>query len=183
MTLPGYAVRALTRSGRVARLGRIGELHFRGPGVLQRYEGRTDAGPGADGWFATGVFGRVGPGGTLVFAGRRRDRLKVGGFSVFPAQVEAALAAHPDIAEVALVGLPDARLGERPVALLVPQEGARIDAGAFINWARAHVAGYRRPRAALVVDALPRGRHDKLDRPGATALAAARLRAGAEPHD
>ncbi len=168
--LPGFEARAVDEDGRPARLGRPGLLEVRGPGVLRRYEGAA-SGPGADGWFRTGDLARVWPGGFFSLAGRSRDRLKVGGFSVFPAEVEAALRAHPDVAEVAVVGLPDARLGERPVALVVPREGG-LREDEFLAWAEAHVAGYRRPRQVLRVDALPRGRHGKLDRAAATRVAA-----------
>ncbi|MDX1619506.1 MAG: class I adenylate-forming enzyme family protein, partial [Nitriliruptorales bacterium] len=113
--------------------------------------------------------GRVWPGGMFAFAGRRHDRLKVGGFSVFPAEVETELRRAPNVREVALVGLPDERLGERPVALVVPDEG--FDPAQFLGWAEEHVAGYRRPRDVTVVDSIPRGNHGKVNRDRATALA------------
>ena len=106
--------------------------------------------------------------------GRSRDRLKVGGFSVFPAEVETLLREHPDVAEVVLVGVPDDRLGERPVALVVPRRRP-FDAEAFVGWAAGKVAAYRRPREALAVDALPRGHNGKVDRAAATRLAVGRL--------
>ena len=109
------------------------------------------------------------PAGLFSLAGRRQDRLKVGGFSVFPAEVEATLAEHPGVAEVAVVGLPDPRTGQRLVALVVPAAG--FDAAGFLSWSREAVAGYRRPQAVFAVEALPRGGNGKLDRRGATSLA------------
>lgn len=175
-TLPGIEVRVVDEAGRPVRMGKAGELQFRGARVLQHYRGNPDAGPDAAGWFSTGDLGRVGPGGLLVFSGRRKDRLKVGGFSVFPAEVEAALATHPDVAEIAVVGVADARMGELPAALVVAR-GARFDADAFMAFAEVQVAGYRRPRHVRVVDALPRGGNGKLDRSAATEMMAALLEA------
>ncbi len=153
---PGLEVRAVD-----------GELQFRGAGVMSGYRGR-DAGV-EDGWLATGDHGRALGGRLFLVSGRHRDRLKVGGFSVFPAEVEAVLDAYPGVREVALVGVPDERLGERPIALVVADEG--FDADAFLAWAAQQVAGYRRPRDVARVDAIPRGPHDKIDRAAAARLA------------
>ena len=108
------------------------------------------------------------PGGFFLVSGRDRDRLKVGGFSVFPAEVEAVLDAWPTVREVAVVGVPDDRLGERPVALVVADPGFEDEA--FLAWAAERVSGYARPRAVIRVDALPRGSHGKLNRDAAAAL-------------
>ncbi len=170
VVLPGIHVRAVDESGAPVRWGRRGELQFRGTSVLREYRGRRDVGPDDEGWFATGDYGRVLPAGAFVFAGRSRDRLKVGGFSVFPAEVETILEGHPEVAEVALVGVPDERLGDRPVAVVVPRHDTFPDE-AFLRWAHERVAGYRRPREVVVVDEIPRGGNGKIDRPGATRLA------------
>jgi long-chain acyl-CoA synthetase len=178
VVLPGIEARVVDEDRVELGHGQLGELEFRGPGVLQRYEGRDDAGPDADGWFATGDHGRLYPGGVFAFAGRRRDRIKVGGFSVFPAEVEETLVTAPGVAEVALVGVPDERLGERPVALVVPTSAGAVDPGELLAWAGAHVAGYRRPTAVLVVEAIPRGNNDKVARGEATDLAVRLLEEG-----
>jgi long-chain acyl-CoA synthetase len=170
-TLPGIETRVVDPDGRPVAMGRPGELQFRGERVLRHYRGNPDAGPDADGWFSTGDFGRVGPGGLLVFSGRHKDRLKVGGFSVFPAEVEAALEAHPDVAEVCVVGVADDRMGELPAALVVSRV-RDFDLEAFAEFAAAQVAGYRRPRFVRLVDGLPRGGNGKIDRGAATALMA-----------
>jgi acyl-CoA synthetase (AMP-forming)/AMP-acid ligase II len=167
--LPGMRVRAVDADGEPVAPGRVGELQFRGGGVLRGYEGRDDVGPDEDGWFSTGDNGRVWPGGVFQFAGRDKDRLKVGGFSVFPAEVERELRAARGVRDVALVGVPDDRLGERPVAVVVPTED--FDAEAFLTWTREYVAGYRRPTEVVQVDELPRGNHGKIDRATATEMA------------
>ena len=171
VVLPGVEVRAIDGSGDPAGWGEIGVLQFRGPNVLSGYAGdHADAGPDRRGWFGSGDLGRVWPGGLFSFAGRRHDRLKVGGFSVFPAEVESELRGHPDVTDVAVVGLPDERSGQVPVALVIPARPA-FDPDAFIEWASGEVAGYRRPRRAFVVDELPRGNHGKVDRAAATRIA------------
>jgi acyl-CoA synthetase (AMP-forming)/AMP-acid ligase II len=166
--LPGFSARAVDDAGRKLSLGAVGALQIRGPGVFSGYEGGEA--PVEGGWFTTGDLARVWPGGVFQFAGRAGERLKVSGFSVFPAEVEEALRAHPDVADVVLVGVPDERLGEAPAALVVPRSG-KLDEREFLTWAEAHVAGYRRPRRAFSVPSLPRGRNGKLDRKAARAKA------------
>jgi acyl-CoA synthetase (AMP-forming)/AMP-acid ligase II len=174
--LPGFEARVVDEAGHPVRWGVTGALEIRGRGVLRKYEGQGGAGFASGAWFATGDLARVWPGGIFTFVGRRRDRLKVGGFSVFPAEVETILRTHPDVVDVALVGIADARTGERPVALVIAK-GEHFDAEAFVAWAAQHVAGYRRPRAAVRVASLPRGPHGKIDRAAATRLAAELLEA------
>jgi acyl-CoA synthetase (AMP-forming)/AMP-acid ligase II len=169
VALPGTEVRAVDPAGRPVPRGTVGELQWRGAGVLAGYEGRSDEGPEGAGWFSSGDHARVWPGGLFRFVGRSRDRLKVGGFSVFPAEVEQELRGAPGVGDLAVVGVPDDRLGERLVAVVVPGEG--FDDAAFLTWAEEHTAGYRRPSAVVEVDELPRGAHGKLDRDAATELA------------
>ncbi len=177
VTLPGVKVRAVDEDGRPVDRGTVGELQWRGPNVLEGYEGHEDGGPDADGWFGSGDHGRLLGGGLFQFAGRSKDRLKVGGFSVFPAEVEEELEGGRGVAELAIVGVPDDRLGERLVAVVVPTDG--FDDDQFLRWARDQVAGYRRPASVVVVDDIPRGANGKVDRAGATELALERLEAEA----
>lgn len=168
---PALRARTVDDAGRRTLPGVVGELQLQGPGVLDAYRTAGDAvgARGDDGWFATGDRVRLWPGGLLQFVGRDGDRLKIAGFSVFPAEVEQQLAALDGVREVVLVGLPDQRLGERPVALVVPGQG--FDPTAFLAAAGAAVAGYRRPRAVVETGSVPRGTNGKLDRRAATALA------------
>lgn len=173
VALPGVHVRAVDDDGNALRPGRTGELQWRGGSVLQRYEGHVEEGRDDAGWFASGDVGRVWPGGVLQVSGRNRDRLKVGGFSVFPAEVEDELRGAPGARELAIVGMPDDRSGERVAAAVVPD--ADFDADRFLAWAGEQTAGYRRPRLVVVVDAIPRGNHGKIDRAATTDLVASRL--------
>jgi long-chain acyl-CoA synthetase len=167
--LPGVDVRAVDERGVPVRRGTVGELQWRGPGVLERYEGHDDVGPDGGGWFSSGDHARVFPGGVFQLVGRSKDRLKVGGFSVFPAEVEQELRDGPGIVDLAVVGVPDDRLGDRPIAVVVADDG--FDADAFLAWAKQTTAGYRRPHEVITVDELPRGANGKLDRDEATAHA------------
>jgi long-chain acyl-CoA synthetase len=167
--LPGLQVRAVDADGRVLGWGRTGTLQLRGPGVLRGYRAIEGAGPDARGWFSTGDQGRTWPGGLFAFSGRGRDRLKVSGFSVFPAEVEEALRGCRGVADLCIVGVPDPRTGERVTAVVVADED--FDEQRFLEDARARVQGYRRPRAVVTVAAIPRGKHDKVDREAATRLA------------
>jgi acyl-CoA synthetase (AMP-forming)/AMP-acid ligase II len=173
VTLPGIEVRAVDEDGRPVPRGTVGELQWRGAGVLEGYEGREDAGPDQRGWFASGDHARLLLGGVFQFAGRSKDRLKVGGFSVFPAEVEEELRDGPGLHDLAIVGVPDERLGERLVAVVVAEDD--FDADAFLAWAKENTAGYRRPSEVVLADELPRGANGKIDRNSATDLALAEL--------
>ena len=167
--LPGFEVRAVDEHGHVLGFGKQGELQVRGGGVLRRYEGARGTGPDEDGWFATGDIATVWAAGFFSIEGRSRDRLKVGGFSVFPAEVETTLRKHPAVKEVALVGLPDERLGDKPVALVVPEDEP-FPSEDFLAWAAEHIAGYRKPHQVFLSENIPRGNHGKIDRQAATLL-------------
>jgi acyl-CoA synthetase (AMP-forming)/AMP-acid ligase II len=167
MVLPGFSARVIGADGKPRRIGGTGELQLKGKGVFAGYEG--SGGVPDDGWFATGDIARLGPAGTFAFVGRTADRIKVGGFSVFPAEVEQELRGHPSVEELAVVGVPEERLGEIPVALVVARPG--FDAQQFLEWAADRVAPYRRPRRAFTVEELPRGKNAKLDRRKARELA------------
>lgn len=175
VALPGIEVRAVDPHGDPVPHGVVGELQWRGAGVIEGYESGEAGGPEADGWFASGDQARVWPGGVFRFVGRSRDRLKVGGFSVFPAEVEQELREAPGIVDLAVVGVPDDRLGERLVAIVVP--GEAFDEDDFLAWSRARTAGYRRPATVVEVEQLPRGAHGKIDRAAATELALRELEA------
>lgn len=136
-----------------------GELWVRGPmlGRAYRTAGADTALAGPDGWFATGDAGSVADDGTVTVHGRRGDMLITGGENVWPTAVEAVLATHPAIAEVAVVGRPDARWGQVVTAVVVP---ADADHPPTVADLRAHcadvLAAHSAPRAVEVVSSLPR---------------------------
>jgi HIP---CoA ligase len=86
----------------------------------------------------------------------------VGGFNAYPAEIEQLMLAHPDLAEVAVVGVPDQRLGEVGRAFVVPRPGRAPDPGAMVAWCRGHMANFKVPRTVEVVGALPRNASGKV---------------------
>jgi len=160
--LPGVEVRIL-RDGRDADPGEAGEILVRGVTVMQRYL-RDDAAPRAvgDGWLQTGDIGRLDDTGGLHVLDRRDDLVVTGGENVYPAQVEAVLLDHPDVAEAGVAGVPDGDLGARVVAWVVRHEGGSVDAAGLDAFCRRQLAGYQCPREYHFVNGLPRNAAGKL---------------------
>jgi acyl-CoA synthetase (AMP-forming)/AMP-acid ligase II len=122
----------------------------------------------ADGWFATGDVGRLDD-GILYITGRVQEKIIVGGFNVYPAEVEDAARRSPLVADAVVIGLPDDRLGERPVAGIV-WAGAP-DEAELLDELRVSLAAYKVPRATFAIDAVPLTPRDKIDRAKALELA------------
>jgi O-succinylbenzoic acid--CoA ligase len=114
------------------------------------------------GWLLTGDLGRLDGRGRLTVLARRTDLILSGGENVYPAEVEAVLATHPAVVEVAVVGRPDARWGQVPVAVVVPRPGASL--GELRPWVGARLAAFKVPAEVLPVSALPRTAAGKVDR-------------------
>jgi acyl-CoA synthetase (AMP-forming)/AMP-acid ligase II len=108
-----------------------------------------------DGWLRTGDIGVVGDDGNLRITDRKKDMYIVGGFNAYPAEIEGIMVGHPGVGQVAVVGVPDDRLGEVGVAFVVPRPGTAIDPDDLISWCRQHMANFKVPRQVRVVDALP----------------------------
>jgi acyl-CoA synthetase (AMP-forming)/AMP-acid ligase II len=155
--LPGVRARILDETGRPVRRGEIGELWVHSPGVMQGYLGDLQATLEVlrDGWLRTGDLARRGPRGRLLLAARVKEMIKVGGYSVFPAEVERALEDHPGVAQAAVVGIPDPVRGMVPAAAVVRRAGSPLDEAELVAWARERVAPYKAPRHVVFVDALP----------------------------
>ena len=156
--LPGLELRVVDENGQALPSGEAGEIQVRGYGVMAGYLDdpvATSEAIDAHGWLATGDIGWVGAEGYLRITDRKKDMFISGGFNVYPAEVERMLVEHPAIAQVAVVGLPDARLGEVGRAFIVPRPGVSIDGPAIIQWARARMANYKVPRSVLFLESLP----------------------------
>jgi fatty-acyl-CoA synthase len=137
-----------------ARLDPVtGEIAIRGPNVMRGYWNRAD-GLTADGWFATGDVGRVDAQGRWWFTDRLKHVIISGGENIYPAEVERVLAEAPGVVEGAVIGRPDPRWGEVPVAVVVP--GAGFDAAAVLAHFEGRLARFKHPRDVVVVAALPR---------------------------
>ncbi|MFL5845190.1 MAG: class I adenylate-forming enzyme family protein [Solirubrobacteraceae bacterium] len=166
--LPGYKLRVLDDdTGDDVRIGQVGELVVKGPGVMKGYHGQDDATKETmteDGFLRTGDLARRGPMGLVQFAGRKKHVIKHGGYSVFAVEVERSLEEHPDILEAAVIGLPDDRKGEIPVAVVRLGEGASTKEKELVDWARERMADYKSPRQIKIVDDLPRTGTDKVQK-------------------
>jgi acyl-CoA synthetase (AMP-forming)/AMP-acid ligase II len=177
--MPGLEVVVADRDGKEAPRGAAGELLVRGYSVMQGYlddPAATAAAIDARGFLHTGDLATMDERGYLRIVGRLKDMLIVGGFNVYPAEVENALLAHDAIGQVAVVGAPDPRLGEIPVAYVVPAPGRSVDAAAIIAWARERLANYKVPRQVVAVAELPTNATGKVVKDALRARAAADLR-------
>jgi acyl-CoA synthetase (AMP-forming)/AMP-acid ligase II len=108
-----------------------------------------------DGWLRTGDVGRFDGGGNLQITDRKKDMFIVGGFNAYPAEIEGIILGRPDVAQVAVIGVPDDRLGEVGAAFVVPRAGRAIDPDDLIGWCRQHMANFKVPRTVDVVESLP----------------------------
>jgi o-succinylbenzoate---CoA ligase len=162
--LPGLEVRILDGDGRPVREGEEGTIAVRGPTLMRGYldDDAATAGALRGGWLHTGDLGRLDARGRLTVLARRTDLILSGGENVYPAEVEAVLATHPGVAEVAVVARPDARWGQVPVAVVVPRQAASLED--LRGWARARLAGFKVPAEVVPVTALPRTAAGKVDR-------------------
>ena len=143
----------------------VGAVWTRGPNVFQGYWQQPEASAEAfrDGWFNTGDLGFLDEMGVLTLVGRGKELIITGGFNVYPREVEEMLQTHPGVAEAAVVGLPDADLGERVVAVIVPHSPAP-SAEELMEYCRARLAPYKKPREVRFAAALPRNAMGKIQK-------------------
>ena len=164
--IPPYRVRIVGDDGKPVKAGAVGELVIRGPGVTAGYDRDPEATRRTtrDGWLFTGDLARKNRLGLIAFATRKKDVIKHGGFSVFPAEVEAQLAAHPWIAEAVVFGAPHRAKGAVPVAAVVLARGAKTTEGELLAWCRENIAPFKSPRAIAIVGAsdIPRNANRKV---------------------
>lgn len=164
--LPGVEVRIVDGEGNVAAAGTPGEILVRGQTVMAGYwrHPAETARTLANGWLRTGDVGALDAQGRLRVFDRRTDLLVSGGENVYPAQVEAALLEHPDVAEAGVAGVADPEYGSRPVAWVVPHGGRRLDPVGLARFCRNRLAGYEVPVRFHRVTSLPRTASGKLQR-------------------
>jgi acyl-CoA synthetase (AMP-forming)/AMP-acid ligase II len=165
--VPPNRFKVVNADGRGVKRGRVGELWIKGPGVLRGYHGNaeeTDRVLTEDGWLRTGDLARRGPFGMILFAGRQKDLIKSGGYSVFAVEVERALEEHPAVAEAAVFGVPDLRKGEIPVAAVRLKPGLEATEAALVSWARQRISDYKVPRVIRIVTDFPRTGTDKVQK-------------------
>ncbi|HVN41577.1 MAG TPA: FadD3 family acyl-CoA ligase [Steroidobacteraceae bacterium] len=165
--IPGVEVRVVDEAGSELPRGSEGELLVRGYNVMLGYfddEAATQAAVDADGWLHTGDIGIMDEVGYLRITDRKKDMFIVGGFNCYPAEIENLLSAHPAIAQVAVVGVPDERMGEVGQAYVVLRPGVEIDEPSLIAWCRDNMANYKVPRRILFRKELPTNASGKIQR-------------------
>lgn len=155
---PRLQSRIVDAEGKDCPAGEAGELWLRGPGIFRGYWQRPEADEAAfvDGWFRTGDIALADAQGFHWLVDRKKDMFISGGENVYPAEVEAVLAAHPDITECAVVGVPDARWGEVGHAFIVCRGASSVGAEALLAWLDGRLARYKLPRYISALEALPR---------------------------
>ena len=156
--LDGVSVKVVDDAGQVLGADEPGEILVHGFNVMLGYfddEEATAAAVDAEGWLRTGDIGFVGSDGNLRITDRKKDMFIVGGFNAFPAEIEGILLTHPGVSQVAVVGVPDERLGEVGRAYVIPRSGAEVDEPSLIAWSRDNMANYKVPRSVVFVDELP----------------------------
>jgi acyl-CoA synthetase (AMP-forming)/AMP-acid ligase II len=165
--IPDIEVAVVNADGTAVATGEPGEVIVRGYNVMSGYFEDPDATAeviDADGWLHTGDIGVFDPRGNVRITDRLKDMYVVGGFNAYPAEVEQLLATHPGVAESAVVGVPDERLGEVGKAYVVARSGAALDPAEIVAWCRERLANYKAPRTVVVVDTLPRNASGKVQK-------------------
>jgi long-chain acyl-CoA synthetase len=155
LPLPGVEVELRDHDGGEVDEGDPGRMYIRGANLFSGYWPDGSDGPDADGWFATGDIACADADGQLHLVGRTTDLVIVNGFNVYPAEVEAVLAAQPGVAEVAVIGVPDERTGESVRAYVVPAAGVRLEPDQLRAAAARSLARFKLPDVIEVVPALP----------------------------
>jgi long-chain acyl-CoA synthetase len=115
-----------------------------------------------DGWFHSGDAGSIDEDGFVYIRDRIKDMILSGGENIYPAELEGVLAGHPAVADVAVIGVPDDQWGEAVKAIVVRKPGADLRETELIEWSRARLAGYKRPRSVDFIDSIPRNPSGKI---------------------
>jgi fatty-acyl-CoA synthase len=150
--------------GKGLAAGGQGEICVRGPAVFAGYHDNPEANAKAlkDGWFHTGDLGRLDERGFLYITGRASDMYISGGSNVYPREVEEVLLTHPAVAEVAVLGVPDAEWGETGVAVVVLEPAAQASAEELLAFLKDKLARYKQPRRVFFWDELPKSGYGKV---------------------
>ncbi len=162
--IEGVQMQVIDDSGQALPPGEIGEIAIRGPNVMRGYWNKPEATAEAirDGWFRTGDLARVDEDGYFFIVDRKKDMIIRGGYNVYPREVEEVLYEHPAVAEAAVVGMPDADLGEEVGAAVALKPGASATPEELRDFTRERIAAYKYPRRIWLVDELPKGPSGKI---------------------
>jgi acyl-CoA synthetase (AMP-forming)/AMP-acid ligase II len=157
--IPEVESKVLDDNDRECPPGAVGEIASRGPSITIGYYNNADANARSftpDGWFRTGDLGTFDERGMLRIVGRKKEMIIRGGANIYPREIEEVLYQHPDVMDAAVIGIPDARLGERTCACVVPRPGRSLDFNAIVEFLRPKIATYKLPEVVEVMTDLPR---------------------------
>ncbi len=163
--LPGVEIRIVNGAGDDVAVGEVGEIWTRSSNNMLGYWNlpqATESTMASGGWIKTGDAGYLDEDGYLFIHDRVKDMIISGGENVYPAEVESAIFGHPDVLEVAVIGVPDDKWGESVKAVCVPRAGAALEADSVIQWARERIAAFKVPKSVDVISALPRNASGKI---------------------
>ena len=161
----GVEIEIRGEHGQILGMREIGEIVTRSSANMMSYWKLPEATRSTmsdDGWIATGDAGYLDEDGYLFIHDRMKDMIITGGENVYPAQVESAIYGHPDVHEVAVIGVPDEKWGEAVKAVCVPKPGHSIDPASVIAWTRERLASFKVPKTVDVIDSLPRNPSGKI---------------------
>jgi malonyl-CoA/methylmalonyl-CoA synthetase len=165
--LPGESVRVTNESGATCAPGEVGSIEVKGPNVFPGYWRMPEKTAGeftADGYFRTGDMGALAPDGYLSIVGRAKDLIISGGLNVYPKEIEDRIDAMPGVVETAVIGVPDADLGEAVTALVVAATGHKLTEASIIASLKAEIAGFKVPKRVHFVSDLPRNAMGKVQK-------------------
>ena len=157
-------IRIVDEEGNDVPPGAIGELWARGPNVTPGYWQRPEANETSftDGWLHTGDAARMDADGYVYIVDRWKDMYISGGENVYPAEVEQVYFRHPNVVDVAIIGVPDDRWGETGLAVVVPRDREAFDESEFLSFGRGQLASFKLPKAVWVIDEIPRNAAGKV---------------------
>jgi acyl-CoA synthetase (AMP-forming)/AMP-acid ligase II len=163
--IPGVEVAVFDDAGVAQPAGALGEIVVRGYNVMRGYWDDPEATAetiDAAGWLRTGDIGTLDARGYLKITDRKKDMFIVGGFNAYPAEIEGVLLRHPGIAQVAVVGAPDERLGEVGIAYVVARPGMSVTGDELLAWSRERMANFKVPRRFELMERLPQNASGKV---------------------
>ena len=167
--IPGQQLKLIDDAGREVAPGACGEIVGFGRLVMNGYHGRPDAtldatwtDPEGRRWLRTGDVGRLDDEGFLYIVDRKKDMILSGAQNVYPADIEHVMRGHPDVSDVAVIGVPSAKWGETPYAVVVPRAGAALDPRGLTEWTNARVGKQQRIAGAALRASLPRNPNGKV---------------------
>jgi acyl-CoA synthetase (AMP-forming)/AMP-acid ligase II len=161
----GWQTKIILEDGAVAPVGEIGELLVKGGGVMKEYYKNPEKTATAiiDGWLHTGDMAKQDEQGFIYIVDRKKDLVISGGENIYPIEIEESLHHHPDIHDVAVIGIPDERLGEIPIAIIQLKTNSDVNKEEILQYCQKNLPKYKRPRD-IIFDTVPRNPTGKIEK-------------------